>query len=53
MAAEATWTKRLLNLAGLAKRGRAQVGVTPADVVHAENKWRLLRYRRPAPLGAA
>lgn len=43
-----TWTKRLLNLAGLVNRGKAQVGVTPADVVHAENKWRLLRYRRPA-----
>jgi len=34
--------------------GRAppQVGRTPADVVHAENKWRLLRFR-PRPEGLA
>jgi polyhydroxyalkanoate synthase len=25
-----------------------EVGLTPADVVHRENKWRLLRYRPPA-----
>jgi polyhydroxyalkanoate synthase subunit PhaC len=40
-------TKRILNLASLLTRQRARprVGVTPADVVHRENKWRLLRYR--------
>lgn len=32
-------------------RQKPPVGTTPADVVHAENKWRLLRYRRPAPNG--
>jgi polyhydroxyalkanoate synthase len=41
--------KRLFNLASLAFRGRPPVGTTPADVVHAENKWRLLRYRRSTP----
>jgi polyhydroxyalkanoate synthase len=40
--------KRLANLASLVKRPRPPVGTTPADVVHRENKWRLLRYR-PAP----
>jgi polyhydroxyalkanoate synthase subunit PhaC len=29
-------------------RGALRLGSTPADVVHAENKWRLLRYR-PLP----
>lgn len=33
------------NLASLWSRPRPQVGTTPADVVHRENKWRLLRYR--------
>jgi polyhydroxyalkanoate synthase len=42
--------KRLLNLASLAKRPKPPVGTTPADVVHSENKWRLLRYR-PRPEG--
>ncbi len=37
--------KRWLNLATLAKR-QPRVGLTPADVVHHENKWKLLRYRR-------
>lgn len=37
--------KRWPNLLGLLTRPRPRVGVTPADVVHAENKWRLLRYR--------
>ena len=36
---------RLFNLARRMTRGRPQVGLTPADVVHSENKWRLLRYR--------
>lgn len=44
--------KRLLNLASLATRPRPPVGTTPADVVHRENKWRLLRYR-PRPGGPA
>ncbi|RYE88339.1 MAG: alpha/beta fold hydrolase, partial [Myxococcales bacterium] len=40
---------RLRNLVRLPWRQRPAVGVTPADVVHAENKWRLLRYRaRPS-----
>jgi polyhydroxyalkanoate synthase len=29
-------------------RPKPAVGQTPSDVVHAENKWRLLRYRRAA-----
>ena len=37
--------KRWLNLASLVRRPKADVGRTPADVVHTENKWRLLRYR--------
>jgi len=36
--------KRVWNLATLWARPRPQVGVTPASVVHRENKWRLLRY---------
>ena len=39
--------KRLLNLAARVTRP-APVGTTPADVVLRENKWKLLRYRRPA-----
>jgi polyhydroxyalkanoate synthase len=35
------WTR----LAGLATRARPPIGTTPADVVLAENKWRLLHYR--------
>lgn len=37
--------RRLLNLGRRAARGRPDVGITPADVVHRENKWCLLRYR--------
>ena len=39
--------KRLKNLASLVTRTRPkpQVGMSPVDVVHRENKWRLLRYR--------
>ncbi len=40
---------RLRNLARMVthprERLRPVVGVTPADIVHRENKWRLLRYR--------
>ncbi len=42
--------KRITNLLGLITRPKPQVGVTPSDVVWAENKWRLLRYR-PRPEG--
>lgn len=42
--------KRITNLLGLLTRPKPQVGVTPSDVVWAENKWRLLRYR-PRPQG--
>jgi polyhydroxyalkanoate synthase len=42
--------KRLTNLLTLWARPKPQVGVTPADVVWSENKWRLLRYR-PRPQG--
>jgi polyhydroxyalkanoate synthase len=41
--------KRWTNLASLLTRKRPPVGTTPADVVHTENKWRLLRYRRDTP----
>lgn len=36
---------RFMNLARHVARGRPPVGSTPADVVHRENKWKLLRYR--------
>lgn len=43
--------QRVKNLATLAARKKPVVGGTPADVVHEENKWRLLRYRaRPEGL---
>ena len=41
---------RIKNIAGLVKRKKAQVGKTPAQVVHTENKWKLLRYT-PRPEG--
>jgi polyhydroxyalkanoate synthase subunit PhaC len=41
-------TKRFKNLASLLARPRPKVGATPADVVHRENKWKLLRYRPAA-----
>lgn len=37
--------RKLLNVGRKAAAGRPPVGQTPADVVHTENKWRLLRYR--------
>jgi polyhydroxyalkanoate synthase subunit PhaC len=37
--------KRFSNLVSLFSRPRPPIGSTPADVVHRENKWRLLRYR--------
>ncbi|MBL8604397.1 MAG: alpha/beta fold hydrolase [Myxococcales bacterium] len=44
-------TRRWRNLIGLVSRPRPVVGATPADAVHHENKWRLLRYRaRPEGL---
>ena len=39
-------------LAGRLLRPMPKVGQTPADVVHQENKWRLLHYR-PRPIGPA
>lgn len=41
----ASLLRSVLNLAKLSKRPKPVVGATPADVVHTENKWRLLRYR--------
>jgi polyhydroxyalkanoate synthase len=40
-------SKRWKNLAGLFTRPKPAVGATPHEIVHAENKWKLLRYRRP------
>lgn len=37
--------KSLFDLATLWSRPKPNVGATPSDVVHRENKWRLLRYR--------
>jgi polyhydroxyalkanoate synthase subunit PhaC len=37
--------RRWRNLLGIARRPKPVVGATPADVVHRENKWSLLRYR--------
>lgn len=39
------WNARAQNLSSLVVRPKPPVGKTPADVVHEENKWRLLRYR--------
>ncbi|MFU8803682.1 MAG: PHA/PHB synthase family protein [Bradymonadaceae bacterium] len=36
---------RALNIFNKLRRGKPAVGMTPHDVVHHENKWRLLRYR--------
>ena len=44
--------KRFWNLWTLGARPRPAVGMTPSDLVHRENKWRLLRYR-PRPAGLA
>jgi polyhydroxyalkanoate synthase len=44
-------SKRIWNLLGLPFRKKPPVGVSPSDVVHHENKWRLIRYRnRPEGL---
>jgi polyhydroxyalkanoate synthase len=40
--------KRIFNLLSLPQRKAPPVGTTPADVVHRENKWRLLRYKPTA-----
>jgi polyhydroxyalkanoate synthase len=45
-------TNRWLNIASRLTAARERVGKTPADVVHRENKWRLLRYR-PRSAGLA
>lgn len=39
--------QRLRNVLGIVKRKLPPIATTPARVVHAENKWRLLRYERP------
>ncbi len=44
--------KRLFNLAGMVKRPKPAVGMTPSDVVFRENKLRLIRYR-PRAAGVA
>jgi len=43
----------IAQLAALFRRGQPIVGATPMDVVHQQNKWRLLRYRAvsPSPAG--
>jgi polyhydroxyalkanoate synthase len=43
---------RLRDLARLPFRDKPPIGTTPADTIHEENKWRLLRYR-PRPEGLA
>jgi polyhydroxyalkanoate synthase len=45
---EAKQQKRFSNLFGLLSRPKPNVGQTPHDVVHSENKWKLLRYRSHA-----
>ena len=40
--------KPLARLASMITKPKPAVGSTPADVVHRENKWRLLRYRAAA-----
>lgn len=42
----ARWGSRAMNLWRRVGQGPPAVGQTPADVVHKENKWRLLRFRR-------
>jgi polyhydroxyalkanoate synthase len=49
---EPTSVAGLLGLVRLLRRPKPEVARTPADVVHAENKWQLLRYR-PRPGGPA
>ncbi len=38
---------RFFTLARRLSQGLPEVGVTPSDVVHRENKWKLIRYRSP------
>jgi polyhydroxyalkanoate synthase len=45
------WGQRLRNLLTLPQRPKPQVGATPADVLHRENKWQLLRYRSATRTG--
>jgi polyhydroxyalkanoate synthase len=49
---EPTSLAGLLGIVRLLRRRKPDVARTPADVVHAENKWQLLRYR-PRPGGPA
>ncbi len=41
--------RRLLKIAQRVVQGRPNVGASPHDVVHHENKWKLLRYRATSP----
>lgn len=50
---EPTTPAGLLAIARLLLRRPPPLGQTPADVVHAENKWQLLRYRPQRPGGPA
>ena len=50
MTDDARKQQRWIKLLGLSSRPRPNVGATPADVVHRDNKLRLLRYR-PRPEG--
>lgn len=43
------WGARVRRLSMLWARPKPQIGTTETDVIHAENKWRLLRYRRSTP----
>lgn len=43
------WVQRMSKLGMLWARPKPVIGTTMADVVHAENKWKLLRYRRTTP----
>ncbi|RYZ65344.1 MAG: alpha/beta fold hydrolase [Proteobacteria bacterium] len=46
---DGNWGKRVSRLGMLWARPKPVIGTTETDVVHAENKWKLLRYRRTTP----
>lgn len=43
------WGARVARLSMLWARPKPRIGTTQTDVIHAENKWRLLRFRRTTP----
>ena len=45
--------KPFAKLAEMIAKPKPPVGTTPADVIHRENKWRLLRYRPAGGAGGA